>query len=414
MSKYKILFGISGSIAVYKSAYLISKLIQNDYEVKVVATESALKFIGKATLEGLTGNPVYTDSFQEGEMMSHISLVKWADLVIICPATGNTINKLSVGIADNLLTSLFLAHDWTKPYLIAPAMNTNMFEHSATQQSVRKLEEWGVEVLPTAEGYLACGDIGNGKLLEPELIYQYINVAFRKNEKPKRKLKVLVTAGGTKENIDGIRYLSNLSTGRTASEIANYFSIRKHSLTYLHAVDSVIPTVKCELISFSNFTSLNDLMKTTLSSDDYDVVIHNAAVSDYSIESATIDGETFSIPLDKKINSEVENISFRLEKNFKILDRIKSYSQNKNIFVVAFKFTNSIDKEERIKSVKRTFTDSSCDLVIHNDLGDRNEKNVQTNFSIFDADDLVSQCSSSVDLAESLEKIILERIGDKK
>ncbi|MCK9211489.1 MAG: phosphopantothenoylcysteine decarboxylase, partial [Ignavibacteriaceae bacterium] len=123
MSNYKILFKITGSIAAYKSAYLISILVQNGFEVKVVATDYALKFIGKATLEGLTGNKVFTDSFEEGEMMSHINLNKWADLTIICPATANTINKLAAGIADNLLTSLFLAHDRNKPYLIAPAMN---------------------------------------------------------------------------------------------------------------------------------------------------------------------------------------------------------------------------------------------------------------------------------------------------
>jgi len=199
MSNYKILFKITGSIAAYKSAYLISKLVQNGFEVKVVATDYALKFIGKATLEGLTGNKVFTDSFEEGEMMSHINLNKWADLTIICPATANTINKLAVGIADNLLTSLFLAHDRTKPYLIAPAMNTLMYEHPATQASLKKLKEWGAQILPTSEGYLACGDTGKGKLLEPDVIYEYILSALKKNEThEKRKLKILITSGGTK------------------------------------------------------------------------------------------------------------------------------------------------------------------------------------------------------------------------
>jgi phosphopantothenoylcysteine decarboxylase/phosphopantothenate--cysteine ligase len=163
MLKYNILLKITGSIAAYKSAYLISRLMQDGHNIKVVATDSALQFIGEATLEGLTANPVYTDSFEQGKMMSHINLVKWADLTIVVPATANTINKLAAGVGDSLLTSLFLAHDFCKPYVIAPAMNTAMFNHPSTQSSLTKLVSWGVNVLPTGEGYLACGDYGRGK-----------------------------------------------------------------------------------------------------------------------------------------------------------------------------------------------------------------------------------------------------------
>ncbi|MDP3682394.1 MAG: bifunctional phosphopantothenoylcysteine decarboxylase/phosphopantothenate--cysteine ligase CoaBC, partial [Ignavibacteria bacterium] len=246
MSNYKILFKITGSIAAYKSAYLISKLVQNGFEVKVVATDYALKFIGKATLEGLTGNKIFIDSFEDGEMMSHINLNKWADLTIICPATANTINKLAAGIADNLPTSLFLAHDHTKPYLIAPAMNTLMFDHPATQASLNKLKEWGVQILPTSEGYLACGDTGKGKLLEPDIIFEHILSALKKNQpEGKRKLKILITSGGTKENIDGVRYLSNLSTGKTGAAIAEYFTSNFHEITFVHAQNSAIPKFDC-------------------------------------------------------------------------------------------------------------------------------------------------------------------------
>jgi phosphopantothenoylcysteine decarboxylase/phosphopantothenate--cysteine ligase len=413
MSNYKILFKISGSIAAYKSAYLISKLVQNGFEVKVVATESALKFIGKATLEGLTGYPVYTDSFQEGEMMNHINLVKWADLTIVCPASGNTINKLAAGIADNLLTSLFLAHDWTKPYLIAPAMNTNMFEHPATQDSINKLEKWGVNILPTTEGYLACGDIGKGKLLEPEEIYRHLLIALRKKEKAKRKLKILVTAGGTKEDIDGIRYLSNLSTGRTASEIANYFAVRNHDVTYLHATDSLIPKSQCGLISYSDFISLNDQIGKLLGSENYDAVIHNAAVSDYSLESVEVNDKKYSAPLKAKINSENETLILRLKKNFKILEKIKKYSKNKNVILFAFKFTNTQSEDERLASVRNSFTASSCDFIVQNDLNDRVDKNIQTNFRLFSRGGIVKAAVSSMELAESLEEKILEQFGDK-
>ena len=141
-------------------------------------------------------------------MMSHIELTKWADLTIVIPADANTINKFANGIADNLVTLLFIAQDFSKPYLIAPAMNTNMFKHPATQKSLKTLEKWGVKVLPTASGYLACGDEGVGKLMEPDKIYDaIINELTKANSKRK---KILITGGGTKENIDGVRYIVNL------------------------------------------------------------------------------------------------------------------------------------------------------------------------------------------------------------
>ncbi|RMD49485.1 MAG: bifunctional phosphopantothenoylcysteine decarboxylase/phosphopantothenate--cysteine ligase CoaBC, partial [Ignavibacteria bacterium] len=167
MYKYKILIKITGSIAAYKAAYLVSKLVQNNFEVKVAMSNSAMKFIGAATFEGLTGHEVYSDLFESGKTMSHIDLMKWADLVIVVPASANTINKFAAGIGDNLITSLFLAKIPGKPYLIAPAMNKNMLAHPATQQSIEKLKEWGIKLLPTESGTLACGDEGEGKLLNP-------------------------------------------------------------------------------------------------------------------------------------------------------------------------------------------------------------------------------------------------------
>jgi len=406
MCKSKILFGITGSIAAYKSAYLISKLVQNGFEIKIVATDSALKFIGKAALEGLTGSRVFTDSFEDGEMMSHINLVKWADMTVVCPASGNTINKMAAGIADNLLTSLFLAHDWTKPYLIVPAMNTNMFEHPATQESIRRLESWGVKILPTAEGYLACGDIGKGKLLEPDEIYERILITIKNKQKPLRKLKVLITAGGTKENIDGVRYITNLSTGKTASEIANYFLRRDHEVVYLHANDSVIPTVPGRQIVYVNFNDLNSKLKNILESEDFDAVIHNAAVSDYSPESLTIKEQRISIPASQKIDSESDQISIYLKKNQKIIDHIKDYSKNKNIAVIGFKFTNTKEVDEREDAVKKLFEHSKCDFVVLNDKNDRDDKNQQMNFSIYKSNRKIEECSTFFMLAEKLEEIL--------
>ena len=411
MSNYKILFKITGSIAAYKSAYLISKLVQNGFEVKVVATDYALKFIGKATLEGLTGNKVFTDSFEEGEMMSHINLNKWADLTIICPATANTINKLAVGIADNLLTSLFLAHDRTKPYLIAPAMNTLMYEHPATQASLKKLKEWGAQILPTSEGYLACGDTGKGKLLEPDVIYEYILSALKKNEThEKRKLKILITSGGTKENIDGVRYLSNLSTGKTGAAIAEYFSRNFHEVTFVHADNSVIPKIAGKFISYFSFGDLNKQLKSLLSNEDYDAVIHLAAVGDYSVESIEVNGKRNKLPLEYKLDSTGDEAILHLKRNDKIIKHLKEYSKDKNLLLVGFKLTNTQNENERITAVKKLFREADCDAVVLNDKSDRDEKDQQKNFILLSQAQKSDACQTVEELAHKIETILLNMI----
>ncbi len=410
MSKSKILFKISGSIAAYKSAYLISKLVQNGFEVKTVATESALKFVGNATLEGLTGHLVYSDSFAEGEMMSHINLMKWADLIILCPASANTINKLANGIGDNLLTSLFLAFDWTKPYLIVPAMNTNMFNHPATQSSLKKLNEWGIKILPTAEGYLACGDTGRGKLLEPDEIYEYILLALnQKNTEPAKRLKVLVTSGGTKENIDGIRFISNLSTGKTAASITDYFSRRGHNVTYLHTFDAAAPKSNCVNAEYMTFSELNALMKNILGKENFDVVIHLAAVSDYSLDSVETGDQKLVAPLEEKIDSESEKLVLNLKKNSKIIDSLKSYSKNKNLKVVGFKLTNNADEQTKVSMVQKLVDHSNCDYVVLNDKSDRNE-NVQANFKIFNKTKEIGSCETSTELAGIIEEFLINTL----
>jgi len=176
-SKANILFQLTGSIACYKACAVISKLVQSGCDVKTVCTENALKFIGKSTLEGLTHHAVYVDTFEERSALEHIELTKWMDLAIICPATANVMNKLAAGVADDFVTTLFLAWDQKKPWLIAPAMNRNMWAHPATVRSVKTLGEWGVKILGTGKGYQACGDVGEGRLLEPEELY----LAIRKH-----------------------------------------------------------------------------------------------------------------------------------------------------------------------------------------------------------------------------------------
>jgi phosphopantothenoylcysteine synthetase/decarboxylase len=179
MLKSKVLFILTGSIACYKSAAIISKLVQNNFEVQTACTSGALEFIGEATLEGLTGRSVFKNIYEPGKMMGHIDLAKWADLTIVCPATAKSINSLATGTAEDPLGSLFLAFDLQKPFLISPAMNQEMFNHPATQLSLVRLKEWDVQILPTDIGHQACGDEGPGRLLSPEKIYDYITGALK-------------------------------------------------------------------------------------------------------------------------------------------------------------------------------------------------------------------------------------------
>ena len=169
-----ILFGLTGSISCYKACEVISSLKKKNHAVKTVASPSALRFVGEATLEGLTGERVSTNTFQSGEMMSHIDLARWADLIIVCPATAHTINHLANGTLEGLIGEIFLANNFKKPFLIAPSMNTEMLMHPATQKSLNTLESMKAVILETDTGPLACGEVGYGRLLAPEKILERI------------------------------------------------------------------------------------------------------------------------------------------------------------------------------------------------------------------------------------------------
>jgi len=171
MSRGNILFLLSGSIACYKACAAISRLAQAGVNVQTVATPAALRFVGAATLEGLSGRPVFTDLFEQGRALDHIELARAADLALVCPATANTINRLAHGLADDPIGALFLAWEMKqKPWWVAPAMNGSMWDHPATEASLAKLREWGVRVLDPVDGAHACGEIGPGRLMEPDQI----------------------------------------------------------------------------------------------------------------------------------------------------------------------------------------------------------------------------------------------------
>jgi phosphopantothenoylcysteine decarboxylase/phosphopantothenate--cysteine ligase len=403
----KILFKITGSIAAYKSAYLISKLVQNGFEVQTVVTSSALQFIGKATLEGLTGKPVLDDQYEDGKMMSHINLMKWADLIILCPASANTINKMSNGIADNLVTSLFLAHSWDKPYLIAPAMNTAMYKHPATKESLKRIKDWGVDILPTDSGYLACGEVGEGKLFDPDSIYDYIvSTLNKKDEKINSKNSILITAGATRESIDGVRFITNLSTGNTAATIANHLTSSGYKITYLHGINTLLPINKSENIQYKDFQNFKETLEELLKSNHYDAVIHLAAISDYQVDEIISSELAFAGSKKGKLDSGLSNLAIKLKPTSKIVDKIKSISKNKDIVLFAFKFSGSSDLNESKMEVDKLFKHSKADYVVLNHLQDRAKNEVQTNYYVFNKSSLLKNVENSKQLANEIELII--------
>jgi phosphopantothenoylcysteine decarboxylase/phosphopantothenate--cysteine ligase len=405
MLKSKILFKISASIAAYKSAYVISKLVQNGFEVQTVVTGSSLHFIGKATLEGLTGKPVLMEQYEDGKMMSHINLMKWADIIILCPASANTISKMANGIADNLVTSLFLAHSWDKPYLISPAMNTAMYNHPATQESLNKLIQWGVTILPTDSGYLACGDVGEGKLLEPDIIYEHI-VKSLTNKSAVDKKKILITAGATREYIDGVRFITNLSTGNTAATIAEQLSSQGYEITYLHGINAILPQNRSNNVQFSDFNNLKNILQDLLSNNYYDAIIHLAAISDYTVSELLKSGKPISSEKLTKIGSEIHDLTIKLKPTSKIVDKIKSFSKNKSVVLFAFKFSGSPNLSDSKKEVEKLFKHSGADYVILNHIQDRNKNEVQSNFYVFDKSGLLQNVINATQLANEVELII--------
>jgi phosphopantothenoylcysteine decarboxylase / phosphopantothenate---cysteine ligase len=416
MSKGKILFQLSGSIACFKACQVISRLSQSGYDLEIVATKSALEFVGEATLEGLTGKRVHTDTFARGAYMNHIHLIRWADLVIVCPATANTLNKLAAGVADDLLSTLFLAHDFRKPYLIAPAMNTHMLRHPATRASIDKLRSWGIEILESGSGSLACGEVGEGRLLEPDALFSEIEARLHRSSTP---LEILITSGGTKEPIDGVRSIGNTSTGRTGAEIAEYFLTRGHHVTLLRSADSVSPSLQPTMQrTFNGYGDLSDALSTELATKRFDAVIHAAAVSDYLVSEVLSDGKPIGSFGQKgkigKIDSDGE-LMLRLTRSPKLVDRLREMSINPGVKIVAFKLTNTETMPERLEAVRKLASHARPEFIVHNDLHDIDTKSGThgaTIYSGLDPENPVSLAKTTTkqSLAATIEHLLLKGV----
>ncbi len=278
MKNKHVLLGVTGGIAAYKAPAIVSRLKKLGMEVKVVMTEAATKFVTPLTFQTMSNEVVHVDMFDQLNNMDveHIALAKWADVMVIAPATANTMVKLAYGIADNMLTTVALAT--TAPILIAPAMNTQMLRADATQEALKVLKNRKqYEILPTAEGLLACQDVGEGKMLEPEDIVDYILMAL--TEKTMAGVDLTVTAGPTKERMDPVRFLSNHSTGKMGYAIAQEAAARGAKV---HLISGPSHLNVPKGVDFVPVESTEDMFKAVEAKfDDTDVLIKSAAPSDY-------------------------------------------------------------------------------------------------------------------------------------
>lgn len=273
-----VVLGVTGGIAAYKTAYLASALHKAGADVHVILTENAAKFIAPLTFETLTNNRCVTDTFARDFQydVTHISLAKAADLMLIAPATANIIAKAANGIADDMLSTVLLAARCKK--LIAPAMNTAMLENPVTQDNLKKLEAYGFGIIPSDSGFLACGDTGSGRMPEPEVLAEYVLRELAR-EKDMCGLRVTVTAGATQESLDPVRYLTNHSTGRMGYAVAREAMLRGADVTLITGKSALPPvpfvTMRQVVTAKDMLTAVQETLPET------DILVKAAAVADY-------------------------------------------------------------------------------------------------------------------------------------
>lgn len=348
MSK-KIIVGITGSIAAYKAVQLISDLVKMNDQIDVLMTESAAKFITPICIQSLTKRKVYIDTFDEENpaIITHVDIVKEADLFMIVPASAHTIAKLAYGMADNMLTSAFLAA--TCPKLIAPAMNVHMYENPITQKNIQTLKEYGVYFVEPVAGLLACGDIGKGKLADEEDIIEMMNYALQ--DKPLKGKKVLISAGPTQENIDPIRYITNHSSGKMGYALAKAAFCLGADVTLVSGPTHLKKPYGIHVI---HTVSARDMYNSIMAiADNQDIIIMSAAVGDYASQSIS----------DEKIKKNNETFTLALKKNKDILYALGEKKKSHQI-LCGF----AMETSDLIKNAKEKLLKKNCDMIVANHL----------------------------------------------
>ncbi len=349
LNNKKILLIICGGIAAYKSLELIRLLKKDGVSIKTILTKSGAEFVTPLSIASLSQSKVYQDLFSiENEAeMDHISLSRWADLILIAPATANTISKLANGTSDDLASTVVLASN--KKIFISPAMNVRMWEHQSTKQNINKLKTYNYELIGPEIGDMACGEYGEGKMSEPKEILNKVKIYF-KNLKIKNKLKAIVTAGPTKEYIDPVRYISNRSSGKQGYEIAKSLLKRGFETTLISGPTNLKINNNINLIKVE---TAEEMFQSTLKSLPTDVAIFSAAVCDYKVK------ETSKIKIKKQ-----DEISLELEKNIDILDYVSNHNSLRPKLVVGFAAeTNNLESYANKK-----LSEKNCDWIVANDV----------------------------------------------
>lgn len=345
-----IVLAVTGSIAAYKIAGLASTLKKLNGNITVLMTQNATNFINPITFETLTENKCLIDTFDRNFQynVEHVSLAKMADVVLVAPASANVIGKLANGIADDMLTTTVMACKCKK--IIAPAMNTNMYENPIVQDNIEKLKRFGMEVITPDTGHLACGDTGMGKMPSEETLLSYIlkEVQCEKDMKGK---KVLVTAGATREKIDPVRYITNHSTGRMGYAIAKAAMLRGAEVTLVAGKTSLMPPPFVRTIEIES------------AEDMYNAVMSNAASSDIIVKAAAVADYRPKKPADNKIKKKDEGMIIELERTKDIL---KTLGENRrdNQFVCGF----SMETENMVENSREKLYKKSIDMIVANNL----------------------------------------------
>ena len=352
MKGKKILIGITGSIAAYKIPVLVRLCIKEGAEVKVVMTPSASSFVSPLVLSTLTRHKAEVELFSEDSWANHVALGRWADVMLIAPASCNTIAKMAHGLCDNLLLSVYLSS--VCPVIVAPAMDEDMWHHPATQRNLEQLSVFGHRIIPSEHGELASGLIGTGRMAEPETILETLAVFFQKKNRLKGK-KALVTAGPTYENIDPVRFIGNHSSGKMgiaiAEELARQGCEVELVLGPVHHTTTApgihITSVKNAAQMFEACTKLFPQM---------DMAIMSAAVADYTPVEVS----------DNKIKKKAENMVIELKKTTDILHHLGQHKEEKQ-FLVGFALESNNEADYALKKLH----DKKADMIVLNSLNDK-------------------------------------------
>ncbi len=403
-----IILAITGGIAAYKSAMFARLLVKAGYQVRVIMTQGAKAFITPLTLQALTGNEVHTSLLDESAEagMGHIELAKWADLLVISPASANTLARLSIGMADDLLTTVCLAT--SAPIILAPAMNQQMWANPAVQLNVETLTKLGYHIIAPDSGVQACGDTGEGRLPEPADLFEQVQFFLHKQTTPQRLAgkNVVITAGATVESIDPVRYLSNHSTGKMGFALARACRDAGANVTLIAGGKVNLPTpFAVKRIDVMSAIDMLNTAKTCAEGneniDKADIFIATAAVADYRTREV--------VP--QKIKKTQDTMTLELVKNPDILATISHTYPD--IFMVGFAAeTQDVEKYAKGKLEKKKLDMIACNDVSRKDIGFASDDNAMTVFfaNKFERPAVPMAKASKDDIAEQLVGLIGEVI----